>query len=159
MLPRCRADGIAVLCYSSLQQGLLSGKYSSAAEVPDGMRRTRLYGPASWSAKQCRHGDAELGAAAEAAIFQLPDGVLGRLRQLCAGAGCGVAETALAWLLSRGGVGVVLAGASTPAQAARNARLPAVPAELLRQVTEATEALKELQGPILDQYARESRIH
>ena len=45
ILPRCTKDGIAVLCYSSLQQGLLSGKYSAAAEVPVGKRRksTRTY--------------------------------------------------------------------------------------------------------------------
>ena len=53
LLPRCRADDIAVLCYSSLQQGLLSGRFSSASEVPIGKRRTRLYGP-GMNPEQCK---------------------------------------------------------------------------------------------------------
>ena len=51
------------------------------------------------------------------------------------------------------------AGAGTPEQAARNATPPTVPEAMLQKFTEATEALRKLQGPIIDQDARESRIH
>ena len=180
VLPRCKEQGIAVLCYSSLQQGLLAGHARTASDVPLGKRRTRLYGPDSWSPEQCRHDDPEMGAAAEAEIFGRNEkgegkgegkggetgtdessrgGVLEAMRAVCAYTEHGVAEVSLAWLLSREGVTCVLAGATTPAQAARNARMPRVPGEMLVRFTEATEALKELQGGQVDQYAKESRIH
>ena len=48
---------------------------------------------------------------------------------------------------------------TAPFQATRNTQTPAVPIDLLGAVTEATETLKAVQGPIVDQYAHESRIH
>jgi len=172
VLPRCIADNIAVLCYSSLQQGLLSGKYRAATEVPLGKRRTRLYGPASWSTEQCRHGDSELATAAENEIFKSPGGVLDAMRTICSKSSSSsssssstksdpstVAETSLAWLVAQPGVTSVIVGASNEVQARRNAQVPTAPAELVAAFTEATEPLKAIQGPIVDQYAKESRIH
>lgn len=135
VLPRCREEGIGVLCYSSLQQGLLSGRFEAADEVPIGKRRTRLYGPASWSQDQNRTADPELGAAAEAEIFGKPNGVLETLRNICSGSGPGVAEASLAWLLSRKGVACIIVGASNPGQATMNANVPMVPPEITSHFT------------------------
>jgi len=95
-----------------MSSGLLSGRFEAADEVPIGKRRTRLYGPASWSQDQNRTADPELGAAAEAEIVGKPNGVLETLRNICSGSGPGVAEASLAWLLSRKGVACIIVGAS-----------------------------------------------
>ena len=57
ILPVMCSKNIGVLCYSTLQQGLLSGRYKSPDQVADGRKRTRLYGPQSCSKTQCRHED------------------------------------------------------------------------------------------------------
>ena len=43
VLPLCRANGIGVICYSPLAQGILTGRYANADEVPPGLARTRHY--------------------------------------------------------------------------------------------------------------------
>lgn len=43
ILPKARELGLGVLAYSPLQQGLLTGKFHSAADIPEGRRRTRLF--------------------------------------------------------------------------------------------------------------------
>jgi len=106
-----------------------------------------------------RHGDPALGAKVEDEIFRVPGGVLDRMRDAVSASDHGVAETALAWLLAQPGVTSVIVGATAPSQATRNARMPAVPDALKTAFTETSEALKMLQGPIIDQYAKESRIH
>ena len=46
ILPRCLASGIGILCYSPLAQGLLTGKFASAGDVPDKRARSRLFSSA-----------------------------------------------------------------------------------------------------------------
>ena len=53
ILPSCAAQGVGVLCYSPLQQALLTGKYLNSEEVPEGRRRCRLF--ASDSTPTSRH--------------------------------------------------------------------------------------------------------
>ena len=53
ILPDCRARQHGVLCYSPLQQALLTGKYLNSEEVPEGRRRCRLF--ASDSTPTSRH--------------------------------------------------------------------------------------------------------
>jgi aryl-alcohol dehydrogenase-like predicted oxidoreductase len=43
IVPKCKAHNIGVLAYSPLQQGMLTGKYMSLEDVPEGRRRTRLF--------------------------------------------------------------------------------------------------------------------
>jgi hypothetical protein len=50
-------------------------------------------------------------------------------------------------------------GASTPEQARRNAKIPSVPAEVLEQCSAATERLRVVAGPEVDQHGFASRIH
>jgi aryl-alcohol dehydrogenase-like predicted oxidoreductase len=47
ILRACQDADIGVLCYSALQQGLLSGKYTSPDQLAEGRRRTRFYCPDS----------------------------------------------------------------------------------------------------------------
>ena len=150
------ASDLPLLCYSPLQQGLLSGKVFAAADVADGRKRTRLY--ASDAAPLSRHG----GPGAESLLFG-EAGVLKNLAIIAADAGLSVAELSVAWLLARRGVACVLVGASSPAQARRNARAARAPAAALAKVDAATDALKArlfaAYGGCVDQYAPESRVH
>lgn len=155
----CINEGLAILCYSPLQQGLLSGNISEPKDLADGRRRTRLFGPSA--SDKSRHGSVGV----EGLLFG-GGGVLERLCMLSDEQGISMADLAIGWLLAREGVASVLVGASTPQQAKRNAaclsRKP-LPAELLRKVDEATDALKSelfvTQRCPIDQYARKSRIH
>ena len=49
--PICAADDIGILCYSPLCQGLLTGKFHTADDVPEGRARTRLFSSARPNAR------------------------------------------------------------------------------------------------------------
>ncbi|MHB0856474.1 MAG: aldo/keto reductase [Anaerolineae bacterium] len=145
----CVAQGVGMLCYSPLAQGLLTGKFASIEDVPEERRRTRHY--AGWR-PGTRHGE----PGREEELFA----AVARVRAICEDARLPMAETSLAWLLGRPAVTSVLAGARRPEQIEQNVRA----AEILladdtaEALTQATEALKEALGPNADQYQGESRM-
>lgn len=146
ILPMCREKEIAVLTYSSLQQGLLTGKFTEACQVPEGRRRTRHF-PAS-STTLSRHG--QMGC--EDLTFQT-------LRQLRELTGDSMADASVQWLLAQSGVTSVLIGASKPEQVSDNVRAVCgkMSCESASKLTESTEALKKELGPNPDMWARSSR--
>jgi len=91
-------DGLSIVCYSSLAQGLLSGKYHKVDEVPDYVKRTRLYK----DPEKIRHGE----DGAEAEVFE----AIAELDKLCTAEGLTMPEAALAWLFMQKGVTSVLTG-------------------------------------------------
>lgn len=109
ILPDCQARGHSVLCYSSLQQGLLSGKYTDPTQLPSGRLRTRMFAPDR--SPLSRHGSPGL----EGELFG-PNGALAALADVAEAAGCSMADLSTAWLLAQPGVSVVIVGASTAAQ-------------------------------------------
>eukprot|EP00755_Sulcionema_specki_P036254 Sspe_Gene.106527::Locus_84596_Transcript_2_2_Confidence_0.500_Length_965::g.106527::m.106527 len=54
LLPALRESGVSLLSWGSLQQGLLTGKFATADEVPPGRQRTRHF---SSKRPQQRHGE------------------------------------------------------------------------------------------------------
>ena len=152
--PLCIQEGIGILCYSPLQQGLLAGKAASPLAVSEGRRRTRIYSSNS-SDKTCH-----CSPGLEDAVFG-DSGALEKLRQISTEAGCSMVDCALGWLLAQDGVSCVIVGASCPAQVVRNASLPKLSPEVVERCGMATSQLKELnfrQGNFIDQYAKQSRI-
>ncbi len=151
VLPRCRQEGVGVLCYSPLLLGLLSGKYADAASVPDGRARTRHF---SSRRAQTRHGEPGCERETFAAIA--------RIREISGQIGRPMADVAVAWLLHQPGVTGVLAGIRSAAQAQENAVAAdlSLSEGLLAALTEATEPVKQALGanPDLWQRAEESRI-
>ncbi|MGQ9682887.1 MAG: aldo/keto reductase [Anaerolineae bacterium] len=149
IIPCCLEHGVGIACYSPLAQGLLTGKFASADEVPDGRARTRHF---RGTRPQARHG--ETGAEAEtfAAIT--------RIRTLCEEAGVPMAQAAVAWLLAQPGVATVIAGGRSEVQVRANAAAADLhlPDELLAALTTATEELKAKLGPNPDMWQAESRI-
>lgn len=137
ILPKCIEGDIGILCYSPLMQGLLTGKYASPDDVPEGRARSRHF---SKDRPRVRHDESGCEAETFAAIE--------RIRQISASVGESMAEVSLAWLLAQPGVNAVLAGARKPDQireTAQAADLTLAP-ETIDALTEATEEVKRLLG-------------
>jgi len=150
ILPACRSASVPATCYSPLMQGLLTGKFASAADVPAGRRRTRLF---RFAQPQARHGE----PGAEDATFAAVAAIVALARQ----AGLDPAAMSLAWLLGRDGVVSVIAGARRVDQVRANAAAGdlALPADVAERLTEITDPLKAQLGPNADMWQSESRIH
>ena len=84
--------GIGIICYSSLAQGLLTGRYRDADEVPEGLTQSRWY-----SSERPRGGHGEPGVETE--VFTALD----RLRALAAETGLSMATLSLAWVKAPAG--------------------------------------------------------
>jgi L-glyceraldehyde 3-phosphate reductase len=115
-LDACRDEGLGVICFSPLAQGLLTGKYRPGEVPPPGSRgagNQRLLRP-------------EVLAKVE------------RFREVCAGAGLPMAQVALAWVLRRPEVTSALIGATRPEQVTEN-----VPAADLRLPPDLVEAVEQ----------------
>ena len=147
--PMCLENEIGIICYSPLMQGLLTGRYASVDEVPDGLARTRLY---SHDRPMARHG--EIGCETE--VFN----ALAKIRSVAAEAGVTMAEMALAWVRQQPGVTSLLVGARTPEEVRWN--LPSVALtlsnDLLKRLSEIAEGVKNKLGNNPDMWMSESRM-
>jgi aryl-alcohol dehydrogenase-like predicted oxidoreductase len=147
--PRCVEAGLGILCYSPLVQGLLTGKFATPDDVPEGRTRTRLF---SGDRPQARHGEAGCEAEAFAAI----EGI----RRISDEIGEPMAKVAVAWPLHRPGVTSVIVGARRPdqiEQTVQAADLELSP-EIIGRLTEATDEVKRVVGPNPDMWQSESRF-
>jgi len=149
ILPLCVARNVSVLCYSPMLQGLLTGKFDSADDVPVDRARTRHF---SCERRDARHSEPGAEAATFAAVAEV--------RAIAEEIGEPMANVALAWLLAQEGIGSVLAGGRNPEQARRNA--PAADLELsddvVARLAAATGPLKHRLGPNADMWQTDSRI-
>lgn len=146
---KCIDNDVGILCYSPLSQGLLTGKFASADDVPETRARTRFF---SSERRLTRHGEDGCEAETFAAVSAI--------RRICAAIGAPMEQVALAWLLRQPGVTAVLAGARTPDQIRRNAdaaQLHLSP-DVVDALTAATDALKRRLGPNPDQYQSVARM-
>lgn len=146
---KCVDEGIGILCYSTLAQGLLTGKFSAPGEVPEGRARIRLF---SSDRPQARHGE----PGCEGAVFA----AIEKIRTLCDEIDRPMANVALAWLLQQPGVTSVIAGARRPEQIQQTAQ--AVDLELspgmLDRLARATDEVKSAVGPNPDMWQTKSRF-
>lgn len=147
--PLCVEHGISILCYSPLMQGLLTGKFSHADEVPEGRARTRHF---SKDRPQARHSE----EGAEEETFT----AIRRVRAISDRLGLPMADVALAWLLAQPAVATVIAGMRNAEQAKENARAAdlELPADVVAELSEVTQALRDKLGPNADMWQTESRI-
>ncbi len=136
-LELCRRHEIGVLCYSPLCQGLLTGKFRTADEVPEGRTRSRHFAP---TRPRSRHGFAGAESETFAAIDRIR-AIAGRIEQP-------MAAVALAWCLQQPGVTAVIAGAHSPEQVAKNAAAGALilDGDAIVELNAVTEPLKQLLG-------------
>ena len=111
VLPYCAEQGMAVVAYSALAHGILSGRYGQTLTfAPDDQRWSiALFRPDVWPQVH--------------AAVQAFSAVAGR-------ASLPLATLALRWLLHQPGVSSVLVSASSPAQVEANVRALAAPLPL-----------------------------
>jgi aryl-alcohol dehydrogenase-like predicted oxidoreductase len=150
VLPLCRKLGIRLMTYSSLMQGLLTGKFAAAADVPEGRARTKHF--SSRGRPKIKHGEAGHEQATFAAIR--------RINEVCAEEGMAVSVASLAVLLAEPVVGTVIMGARNAAQVRENARVlrTALHGETIRRLLAASEELKHEIGNELDPWMTPSRL-
>ena len=96
VLPTTRELGLGNVVWSPLAQGILTGKYRSLADVPEGSRAAGPHG--GFMRRYWRE--------------EVLDAV-GRLAPLAARAGCSMSQLALAWCLRRPEVTSVIVGATS----------------------------------------------
>ena len=122
LAPMCQARGVAILPWSPLAGGLLSGKFDAEKKGPDGARRATFDFPPV---------DHE----------RLPR-VLAALRKVASDAGVSPARVALAWQLTKPFVTSVIIGAKKPEQLADN--LAAAELQLSPEQLEALDEASQL---------------
>jgi myo-inositol catabolism protein IolS len=147
--PFCVKNGVGILCYSSLAQGLLTGRYATADEVPEGLASTRIF---SKHRKNTDHNEVGCENEAFSAIEEI--------KQVTEEIGYSMATVSLSWLLQQSGVVAALVGAREPKEIQSN--LPAtdlvLPKETLERLKAATEVVKGHLGCNCDMWKVPSRM-
>ncbi len=149
IVDECDRQGVSVLPYSPLLQGLLAGKFRSVEEIPSPRKRTRHFSSAH---PDTVHGEAGQEEETFAAVQ--------RIEGICRELGQPMAQVAIAWLLRQRRVASVIAGARTPGQVRDNAaagRLR-IPDEVESALSEATIPLRDALGSNPDMWQTPSRF-
>ena len=149
VLPQCRTNGISILCYSPMLQGLLTGKFTSADDVPEDRARTRHY---SCDRPHSRHDEPGAEAETFAAVAEI--------KKIADELGEPMADVSLAWLLAQEGVTSVIAGGRNADQVRRNVRAAdlSLSQDVIDRLSRIAEPLKQKLGPNADMWESESRI-
>lgn len=149
--PACVEKNIGILCYSSLMQGLLTGKYAAADDIQPDRARTRHY---SGERPHARHG--------EPGHEELTFSTVAKIKEITEEIGQPMADVALAWLLTRPAVASVIAGGRNSLQTQQNAKAAelVLSDDILQRLDQVTEPLKDAMGANPDMWntAENSRI-
>ncbi|MDA1279757.1 MAG: aldo/keto reductase [Chloroflexi bacterium] len=149
ILPRCLESNVGLICYSPLAQGLLTGRYASPDDVPDGLSRSRLFNNGRPLANHGQDG-------CETEAFAAIDRVIGIAKRL----GEHPAKISLSWVRSRPGITALLVGARSPEELDLN--IPAFEYELdddvAAELSAATETVKVKLGTNPDMWNGENRM-
>jgi len=133
IMPFCYEKGIGVVSYMPLMQGLLSGKYKSADEVPPMRVRTRHF---SSQRPGSRHGE----AGEEELTFE----TIKQIRNIADGQNISMTHLAIAWCMVNPAVNCVLSGVRNTAQLENN-----VQASDLSLSSDLIERLNDVTSPLL----------
>jgi aryl-alcohol dehydrogenase-like predicted oxidoreductase len=99
-LPFCEQNGIGVIGYMALLQGILADIYPTLEDIPVWQRRTRHFN--CKSTKECRHGEEGAEEETNAAIKGI--------RGICKESGFSMAEIAIRWILENPAITCTLVG-------------------------------------------------
>jgi len=143
ILPACEQNGIGVVGYSALMQGILSGKYQSMDEIPSNRTRTRHF---RGDRPESRHG----GPGAEAETWA----ALSAIRNIATDSGEPMERIALAWSVANPLITCTLAGARNRSQVEENVRGAEIELrpEVVKALSEAGRTLDETLGGNADYY-------
>ncbi|MCC6795479.1 MAG: aldo/keto reductase [Candidatus Hydrogenedentes bacterium] len=147
VVPTCAKHHCGVLAYMPLLQGILSGRWNNAEEIPQARRRTRHF---SRDREGTRHG--------EAGCEELTFSTLHEIQSIANALGQPMASVALAWAIAQPHITSVIVGARRADQLRRNlegVRLT-LSADSLAALDAATQPLKEHFGRNADMWLSES---
>lgn len=142
--PLCESNTVPIMCYSSLMQGLLAGKYRLLNDFPVNRARTRMFDYRKWD--QCVH--KEQGAE------EAGQEVLDSLWRLVSETGLSMEELAVGWLKNR--VDGVIVGTRNADQSRALKKLldVALDDSILSELSSATSVLKEQLGNDIDMWGK-----
>jgi len=146
----CIKNNVSITCYSPLAQGLLTGKFKSPDDVPEGRAGTRHF---SCKRPMARH--SEKGAEKE--TFN----VINEIRKISHDLNISMPQLSLAWILNQQGITSVVAGARNPEQVNMNVKAAEteLTSDVLEKLNKITETLKNKLGNNPDMWQTESRIN
>jgi myo-inositol catabolism protein IolS len=96
----CKGEGIGVIGYMALLQGILADNYPEPEDIPVWQRRTRHFN--CKRTKECRHGE----EGAEKETFE----ALKNIRHICKDSGISMAEIAIKWIRENPAITCTLVG-------------------------------------------------
>ncbi len=143
ILPLAEKHNVSILPYSPIMQGLLTAKFKTADDVPEGRARTRHF---SGGRPQAGHGE----AGAEAQTFE----TIEKLNDVAERLGQPLTHVALAWLLYQKSVPAVLVGARNVEQLKSNvaaAQLSLEP-DVIKELNDLSDPLKASLGSNADMW-------
>lgn len=152
VLPLCEANGVGVIGYMNLMQGILSGKYPDPDSVPSSRARTRHFNCS-------RPGSRHKGNGFEKETFE----TLEKVRVLAVELGLPMHLLAIAWSLANPSITCTLVGARNKGQLIENLKSlsTTIDKEKMSALDEATRLLADKLGPSCDlfEHPEESRIY
>lgn len=154
IMPFCAEHRIAVISSMTLQQGVLTGLYKSAAEVPSHQAHSRHFSMETGKGTS-RHGE----EGAEAEIFE----TVAVLRDIAADLKISVAQLSIAWVLANPGIASALIGSRNTAELEENVKVLSVklPPEAKERIDKVSQKALDKLGSNPDYYenSKNSRIY
>jgi len=140
----CEENGIGIIGYMALLQGILADIYPSFEEIPVWQRRTRHF--SSVTTTESRHG--EEGAEEETA------NALRSIRRICVETGITMADLAIKWILKNSAITCTLAGSRSRKELEENVRAASgtLSNDVMEELNSATLPLMEKLGNHFDYY-------
>ena len=149
ILPFCRQNGIGIMVYSPLMQGILTDRYATVDDVPAGIARSRHFSP---DRPMSQHGDVGV----EDELFEAVRAV----RKIASDLGRSTAAVSLAWLRRETAVTTLLIGARNAGEVQLN--LEAfdfdLPDDAAAALAEATANIKVHMGADPDMWRYPGRM-
>ena len=149
ILSYSRNNGIGLIGYMTLLQGILADVWPTIEDIPPNQRRLRLFD--SRNCKLARHGE----SGAEQEIMQ----ALNDIRIITSETGIDMAGLAIKWAVAAEGMSCVLVGTRNIANLERNIKAAEepLPPELKSRLDLVTDAVKKKLGPSIDLFESAGR--
>jgi len=140
----CEENGIGIIGYMALMQGILADIYPSFEDIPVWQRRTRHF--SSTTTKESRHG--EEGAEEETYT------ALNSIRRICIETGIPMADLAIKWILKNSAITCTLAGSRSITELEENVKAAAgtLSDDVMEELNTVTSPLMEKLGNHFDYY-------
>ena len=149
ILPECKKNNIGIICYSPLAQGLLTGRYRNADEVPDGISRSRLFNK---NRPLSNHDD----EGCENEVFKC----INKIQEIAKTLGENSAKISLSWVRQQSNITSLLVGARNTKELEMN--LSAfeydLSTELIKELSDLTKNVKLYLGKNPDMWKSDNRM-